>query len=146
MDEPGRTAPPTGAPPGSPAASGGDGGQQPGKDVPDEPTTAARKRGPHPDSGQYVVFAAEPVDGITVDEDGGCRDYEQLKVLGFFPVWWGEAEGQREAKQAALDALPDLKAKTEAGGTGVWLLAPPLASARPKLARAEQPPPIMRGL
>jgi len=93
-----------------------------------------------------VVLAAEPVEGVVCDEDMGNRDLEQLRQLGFYPVWIGKAEGQREAKQAALDALPELKAKTEAGGTGVWLLAPPLASARPKLARAEQPPPIMRGL
>lgn len=115
----------------------------------ESPENGGRKRGPHPDAGKYVVFAAPVPDDRTIDvtADGDAREFSQLGGLSFQLIWGpGEADGQREAKQAALDANPEIKAMTEPGGKGVWLLAPPFMSGKPKLAKAEQPPPIMKGL
>lgn len=106
------------------------------------------KRGPHPDAGKYVVLAAIPGDSsISVDEDGDPVEFSEISGLEFKLIWGpAEAAGQREAKNAALDANPEHKKRTEPGGTGVWLLAPPFMSGKARLAKTEQPPPIMRGL
>lgn len=125
---PGRTGPPAGD---------AGGGGQPGVDVP-EP--GSRKRGPHPDAGKYVVLAAEPVHPEPADETKPPPVPGEFKPVGE-PI---AAEGQREAKKAAIEQHEWLAERVNGGG--VFLVAVPAMSWQPTLVVAEQPPPIMRGL
>ena len=105
-------------------------GGQPGVDTPKEPK---RKRGPHPDAGKYVVLmAAKP-------ETEGEQPQFQLALPEPFP-----AEGAKEAKRHAIES--NQRVAELVNGDGVLLVAVPAMSWSPTLVRAEQPPPIVKGL
>lgn len=136
----GSTAGSGGAPP---AAGDGDQGQhggQPGVDVPEE--GGGRKRGPHPLAGKYVVIAAPPV---AAEPQEGDEEPREPKPGAFQQVSGPiDADGQSEAKRTAIESSEQLQKAVQ--GDGVFLAAIPAASWQPTLVRAEQPPPIIKGL
>jgi hypothetical protein len=113
---------------------------QPGVDIPEE--GGGRKRGPHPLAGKYVVLAAPPV---TEEPQEGDSERREPRAGAFTQVSGPiDADGQSEAKRAAIEANEKLQEAVQ--GDGVFLAAVPAASWQPTLVRAEQPPPIIKGL
>jgi hypothetical protein len=106
---------------GDPVGQAGQGGV-------DVPAEGGRKRGPHPDAGKYVVLAADPAESGLIYREAGKF----------------EATSAREAKAKALEQRPKLREAVQ--GDGVHLAAVPAMSWKPTLVKAEQPPPIVKGL
>lgn len=117
----GRGAPPAGTTPPPDPAAGGDGGE------------GSRKRGPHPDAGKYVVLMSQ-----VPQTEGEAASYV---VATAEPIFAGDA---RDAKKKAIESNERLRELV--AGDGVLLVAIPAMSFKPAIVKAEQPPPIMRGL